>query len=100
MTVEAESAERSIEWVKAIPDRLEDDQDKALRVDRHGYVGFIRATGYREYELAHKHYHEDEWRRDPIAKTQILGTAARFSHQADVVDMPDLEDVEVTVDDE
>jgi len=85
----------TVESVKAVPHLLATNRDLAFRIDRSGYVAFIHATGHNEFELVHRHYHEDEWRHDQIAKTRVYGTVARFSHCGDVVSMPELNEVTI-----
>lgn len=93
-----ETKDKDVEWVRSIPDELMDNADLAFRIDRDGYTAFLYATGYNEFEVAHRQYHEDEWRRESVAKTSLLASVARFSHCAGLVEMPTLENVEVTRD--
>lgn len=92
------NAEQALDWVKNVSTTLREDPSKALRVDRSGYIAFTRhAEGY-HYEVIQRHYDDDEWSRKEISQTQLTASAARFSHQAEIVDMPDLDTVEVTLD--
>ena len=94
-----EPQEKDADWVRSIPDELMDNDDLAFRIDRDGYTAFLYATGYNEFEVAHRHYNEDELRRESVAKTSLMRSVARFSHCAGLVEMPNLADVEVTRDD-
>lgn len=95
----SETQTKDVSWVKPVPQKLMDEPGIAFRIDRDGYTAFLYATGYNEFEVAHRHFNEDEWRREPIAKTSLLGSVARFSHCEGIVEMPNLDDVEVTRDD-
>lgn len=87
----------SLGWVESVPQRLKADKSKALRIDRSGYVAFITHGGGYSFDVMHRHYHEDDWREESIGQESLIGSAARFSSQAEIVDMPDLEDVEVVL---
>ncbi len=90
-------SKKGIDWVRSISERLRDDESKALRVDRSGYVAFVRYDEGYHYEVVDRHYDEDEWQRKEIAQTSLLGYAARLSQNAEIVEMPDLETVDVTL---
>lgn len=93
-----ETKDKDAEWVRSIPDKLMNNTELAFRIDRDGYTAFLYATGYNEFEVAHRHYHEDEWRRESVAKTPLLASVERFSHCDGLVEMPDLDAVEVARD--
>jgi len=98
MTEQATKETKSIDWVKNISTELRSDDSKALRVERSGYVAFVRYDEGYHYEVLDRHYDEDEWHRKEIAQTTLMGYAARLSQHAEVVEMPDLDDVEVSLD--
>jgi len=90
---------KDAELVESVPQKLMANESLAFRIDRDGYTAFLYATGYNEFEVAHRHFNEEEWRRESIAKASLLGSVARFSHCEGIVEMPDLDNVEVTRDD-
>lgn len=96
MTDRNQSADQSVDGIEAVPQQLVADRDLAFRVDRDGYTGFIYAVGVDEFEVAHRQYYEDEWRRESIGRAGVLAEVSRFLRCGDVVEMPDLDSVEVS----
>jgi hypothetical protein len=91
-------SQKSLDWVRSVSGQLRDDESKALRIERSGYVAFVRHDDGYHFEVIDRHYDEEEWASRELSQTQLLGTAARFSHQAEIVEMPDLDEVAVTLD--
>jgi hypothetical protein len=96
MTVDTDPG--SIDWGHSVAERLREDSAASLRVDRSGYVAFIRYRGRGGFRVWHRHYHEEESRTEDIDYTALMIITSRFETQAEIVEMPELDSVEVTLD--